>query len=404
MRVNNGGVGYAHIPSSSTPKNYWADYEDYFSKWSKSFASSEQKRNFKKKVKDAAFATMTPVDVKITIEPTTFFKRRRLAVNVNEKDLSKYNKTTVVNKIIELYDKVPFNSDIIDDGIIKYLSIWDENIAKYKTEGVAVPDLLASINQYDAGTITYADLRKLFRNLSDAEKKQNIGWQSEGWYKGWGKVWTKVPFADRTLYNKNLRVIQSRVKLRDTVSNEESLRRGKKINRNFINWSSYKPLISKTVESPKKKKIFFILDCSWSMGPWKSPSDPSHQAVSFAAACVNSWVFDCSHVIYHSSSGWENCIKPIKKWELFNLAWGSEGFEYIDDNLNKEWLQGVDYIVALTDLQIGSSAEQGLADYLKKGKRHLIMSFAWKGTLKGMNVRQITKTSDMINAIVTLVS
>lgn len=383
--------------------NNWKDYSSYFDRWAWSYASAEKKRELKQLFKTKSYEAMTPIDIKVTSQPTEFFKKRRMSINIKEDELSLYNKPTVVDKIIQLYEKVPFNSDLIDSSIIDYLAVGKTQVVHYRKDWLDEQELIKEINDYDKGIITYSDLRKLFKSFRSEQLKCNIGWDSDNIYKWWWTVWSKVVFRDRNLYNRNLRIIQSKIKLRDFTTNEESLRRGKKINRNFINWTSYKPLISKTVEWQKKKKLFFILDCSWSMGSSTNVSDPSHQAISFAAACINSWVFDCSHIIYHSDSWWENCIKQIKKWELFNLSGCSEGFEKIEDNLEKDWLNWVDYIVTLTDLCIGSNAQQWLYDYLSKGKRHLIMSFKNKWTIKGMNVRTIAKSSDLINSLTTLV-
>lgn len=383
--------------------NYWGDYEGFFKSYEATYASAEKRRKFKTAVQERAAETYNPIEVRVNQSATSFFKRQRMTVNINEKDLNKYNKKDIINKIVDMYDKIPYNSDIIDNAIIQYATIKSSEFWKYLKEGKVQSDVQTAIEEYDNWTITYAQLRDNFRPLTPKEK-QEIGAMSDNVYKWGWSVGTYVKFSDKSTYSKNLKIIQSRVVLRDTILFEESYRKGKRINRNFVTWNSLKALVWKTVESQKKKKIFFILDCSWSMGGGNNIDDPSHKAISFAAAVVNSWKFDCDHVIYHSSWGWENCAPRIKKWDLFNLSWGSEWFEHVDDNLNREWLQWVDYIVALTDLQICSQAEQGLADYLKKGKRHLIMSFAGAWTLKGMNVRCIKKTSDMINSLVTLCS
>lgn len=387
-------------------QSYWSDYSWYFDKWASSFASSEEKREFKNSLKTKSLEKMTPIDVRVSSNDTSFIKRRRMNVNIKESDISLYKWDDKVSKIVELYDKIPFNSDLIDDGIIKYLVGWVLWVAQFadKDKIKKPEDILPLIKQYDNGAMTYSELRSYFRPLTKKEKDSELFAPSSNQWKWWGVVWDYVPIDDQELYKKNLRIIQSRIKLRDTILHEESMRKGKRINRNFITWSSLKPLINRSVQSQRKKKIFFILDCSGSMQSGCLARDPSHKAISFAAACVNSWVFDCSHVIYHSDGWWENVHKRIVKGEIFNYYGGCEWFEQIDDNLNKEWLQWVDYIVVLTDLCIGSSAEQGLADYLHKGWKHMIMSFKNKGTIKGINVRTIEKSSDMINALVTLTS
>lgn len=383
----------------------WGWYSSYYDSYLSQFASTEERRKFKKKVKDISTENFVPIDIRTWFGATEFFKRRRLTININEKEISKY--VGKEKEIVDIYDKLPYNSDYIDNIVaIEMLRKDDESLKKIwefkqKDASFDAPHMRDMIDNYKNWKETYANVRAMFRKLTP--KESELFAPSWWWFNGTGKVGNMVKFSSKGLYLKNIRIIQSRIKLRDYTLHEESLRKGKRINRNFINGSSYKPLVSKTTLSQKRKKLFFILDCSGSMGSGNNVTDPSYQAISFAAAAVNSWLFDCDHVIYHSSSGWANVIKDIKKWDLYNLAWWSEGFEHLPDNLDKQWLAWVDYIVALTDLCIWSDAEQGLHDYLKSWRKHMVLSFQNKWTLKWMNVRTIKKTSDMLNALVTLV-
>jgi mannose-6-phosphate isomerase class I len=76
----------------------------------------------------------TPIEVRVNQSATSFFKRQRMTVNINEKDLTKYNKKEVINKIVEMYDKIPYNSDIIDNSIIQYVTIKSSEFGKYLKE------------------------------------------------------------------------------------------------------------------------------------------------------------------------------------------------------------------------------------------------------------------------------
>lgn len=395
-----GKWGWGYYSSSYT----WNDYSSYFDKWSKQYWLSEDRRKFKLDVRKEALNTYTPIDVRVVSSSTSIFKRNKMQVDINEQDLKYYNSPIKIKKLIEFYDKIPYNSDYIDGLITQQAVGWNlapALIEKYKADSsINWSKIQNAIKDYDEGKITYAKLRELFRPLTSKEKCDMFA-DSDNMYKGWGNVWDKIPI-DKDQYEKNKRIIQSKIKLRDIIDTEESFRKWKRINRNFINWSSLKPLMSKSIEGQKKKKIMFILDCSGSMEAWKSNNDPSYKAVSFVSACVNSWIFDISQVIYHSSWGWENCIEDIRKENLYNLYGGSEGFEKIDDNLNPDWVKSCDFAVCLTDLCIWGSAEQGLYDYLHKAKKHMVLSFQNNGTIKGMNVRTIDSPQSMVNALVSL--
>lgn len=406
-----GGVG--GWGKSKKKKSYssssWNDYSGYFSKWEDYYKIAEKRREYKKDVNDYALSSYTPIDVRVGIgKSPSIFKRNRMTIDIPEDRLSEFNTKEKIKKIVDFYDKIPYNSDIIDSIVVEQVITWKRNANitafvnpdKIKASADLV-NIDKAIKGYDAGTTTYAELRTWFRELTSKEKADLFADSDNMWYGG-NDVWPRKNITNRDLYNQNLRIIQSKIKLRDTIEVEESFRKGKRINRNFINWSSIKPLVSKTVDAKKKKKIMFILDCSGSMQGGTNKDDPSHKAISFAAAAVNSWIFDVEQVIYHSSSGWRNCIREIKKWGLFNLQGWSEGFERIDDNLQADWIKSCDFAVALTDLCIDSSAQQGLYDYLHKAKKHMVLSFQNSGTIKGMNVRTVDSPQTMINALVSL--
>jgi hypothetical protein len=248
-------------------------------------------------------------------------------------------------------------------------------------------------------------LKKCF-NMSDFNKswEVNIFWKSKWWYSGWVKVGTKRTLSSQEWRKKVLKILHSKIKPQAITLKEESLRKGKKINKSFINKTSYKPLISKSVEQPKKKNLFLIVDCSWSMWYANDIWDPAEKALSFIAWTFDSNLFNINHVIMHSNSGWENVAPEFNKGNFFSYSGNSEWFEALDDNLEDSRLQWIDYVLAITDLEIWSRAEQWLYNYLKKGKKHLVLSFQNKWTLKWMNVRCIQSWMDMINAFATITS
>lgn len=402
-----GWVGKSKKKSYSSSS--WDDYSGYFSKWEDYYKIAENRRKYKKDINDYALESYTPIDVRVWVSITpSIFKRNRMTIDIPESRLKEFSSKEKVKKIVDLYDKIPYNSDLIDSFIVEQIVTWKRannlpsfvNPDKVKSASDIV-NIDNAIRWYDSGVTTYAELRTWFRPLTSTEKCEQFA-DSDNMWKWWGVVWHRKNFSDRDTYNRNIRIIQSKIKLVDTIEVEESFRKGKRINRNFLNWSSIKPLMSKTVNAKKKKKIMFIIDCSGSMNSGASPDDPSHKAISFAAAAVNSWIFNVEQVIYHSSGWWQNCIREIRKGELFNLYGWSEWFERIDDNLNSDWVKSCDYAVCLTDLCIGSYAEQWLYDYLHKAKKHMVLSFLNSWTIKGMTVRTVDSPQTMINALVSL--
>lgn len=377
--------------------SYWSDI---YSKYSSTFSTAAERRDFKKKVNEEARKKMFPINVKTGQNWTSFFKTRKMTINVSSSDFEKLKGKE--SQLVSMYEKLPYNSDVIDSEAIKFYLWITSNVWNYLNW--THKDSAGQIKKYFEWMINYSEFRSMFKDISHEKDSENQDWQSEWGYKWWWEVGYYNQITNLNLYKKNLRVIQSKIRPRDITSHEESLRKGKRINPNFIKWTSYKPLRDRTVEKSRKKKIFFILDCSWSMWNWTSVSTPLHKWISFIAAAVNSWVFECNHVIYHSDEGWENVAKRIKKWEIFALQWWAEWFEVIDENLERDWLQGVDYIVTVTDLNIWTEAERWLYEYLSKWKKHLILSFAKAWTLRWMNVRRIKDSSQMIQSLVTMTS
>ena len=142
-RVSNGysssGNGYTSswgYTPSTPPKtyNYWGDYAGYFKAYEATYDSAEKRRKFKTALQERSQEMYTPIEVRVNQSATSFFKRQCMTVNINEKDLTKYNKKEVINKIVEMYDKIPYNSDIIDNSIIQYVTIKSSEFGKYLKE------------------------------------------------------------------------------------------------------------------------------------------------------------------------------------------------------------------------------------------------------------------------------
>jgi len=365
------------------------------------FAINEKKRKFKTAVKKKALELYTPVNTVVNEQDTHFYKKRRMSVSVKKDELSKYNKANVIDKMIRGYDKIPFNSDMIDSAMFKnFLNPNDRNVESFLKEGVDILKAVSIIKDYFSDKVTYKEAREHFRMPTSSEKKQwntNIA-NATPTKMGKMNPWSEVP---KDIYNRTLKLIRSKIKLRDIVDTEENLRKGKRINRSFINKTSYKPLISKTINSQKKKKIFVLIDGSGSM--WIRHCSPAYEAWAFAAGLHDSWQFDVQHVIWHNTDWWIDVIGDIKKWKRDIYLWGGEWFTSLEDNIPSEFLADVDYVLVLTDLNIDETSQEWLVSFIKH-KKNMILSFDKAWDLKGMNVRQIREGKDMVNALSTLVS
>ena len=387
----NGGGGYAD----------WSNYSGYFEKYESMFAINEKKREFKTAVKNKALELYTPVNVVVNDQPTHFYKKRRMSVSVKKGELTKYNKADIIEKMIKGYDKIPFNSDVIDNAIFKrHLNSSDDGVKTFLKDWVDVPTANNAIRSYFEDKITYKQMKDHFRVPTSKEKAQWSTQIANATPTKMGNMRSRQE-VPKEIYNRTLKLIRSKIKLRDIVDTEENLRKGKRINRSFINKTSYKPLISKTVSSQKKKKLFVLIDASGSM--WNKDCHPANEAWAFAAGLVDSWQFDVEHIIWHNTSWWTDVIGDVKKWKRDIYLGGGEWFSSLEDNIPSEFLEGVDYVLVLTDLCIDETSQQWLYDFIKH-KKNMILSFERAWDLKGMNVRQIKEGKDMVNALGTLVS
>lgn len=386
--------------NSNKKSNWWDNFSwgNFSFSWAK---TQEEKRTFKKNIAQKWLEAYIPAEARINMQETSFMKRRKLIVNINDKEFNQYKWKE--QEIIDAFDKIPYDSDLMDSEMLKTKITWNvgPQLERMLWEWISKSDAIRLINDYYNWKITHSEVRKNFKKPEPWESKRFA--ESWGWYSWFWIVGSRIPL-NKDQYNKNIKLIKSKIVFHDIIRKEENLRTWKRINRKFINWLSYKPLTTKEVDKVNKKKLLIIQDCSGSMDSWRGSNDPSYLWASFSAACANSWVFDMEHIIFHSSSGWKNVAKDFKKWELYNLYWWAEWFEALDDNLSPEYLNWVDYIVVVTDLCIWSDAEQWLYDYLTRGKKHMILSFQRAGTMKGLNVRQIKNSNDMVNALFSLVS
>lgn len=371
---------------------------NYFSRFTDKEKIREWKKRFIKQAEKSFMAVR--VNVSPLYETPKFWRANRYVVNVWPEFITKFSSKDDIKKIVHCLSLIPKQSHEVHwRMVVAYLynNAWILKWCKYASSAI-----LNLVKDYFEGRIIYEEVMKNFMSL-DGWGEANVWGSSSGKYKGWVKVWKYQPVDDLDLYKEALKKMTKNFVKQARAEFTPSIREGKRINRGYIEWTSYKPLLSKTINTWKKSKVVVIHDCSGSMGDANmGTNEPAYKAVSFIGALVNSWVVDVQHVVYHSEYGFEDVVDTIKKWDIHHLQWCAEGFQFLDDNLPSEWVKDCDFVVVTTDLEYSKEAEEGLYEYVSRAPAHLILSFKNTWTLNGLNVRKVSTIKDMMGAVVSL--
>lgn len=394
--------------------NYWASYFSSFASW---FADKEKIRKLKESISKKAIENFIPVNVNISGQTSSISKRFKFLIDIANSDVSKYT-DDVVDKIPNAFNKTPYNASPVWNLILKNHLYNDAEIKKFTDD---YPWFKKASDEYFAwvdGAWNMLSWVELQQKLEEAmgkldqwkvrayEKKETEQRKinEDGTMKSFSEIWDERKLQDKTLSNKFLALIKSKIHISDLTEKEESISKWKRINRNYVTGTSYKPLVNKQTHKKSKKKLFFIVDCSGSM--WDVNSirrSPSHMSVSFLDALNKSDIFEIPYIYFHSDTWFGNVAKKFAR-EPFGCEWWCEWFENIDINLNPAELSECDYVITLTDLDIWTSAQQWLYDFLKKSKKHLIISFNRSWDLNWMNVRTVKEPHQIVNSLLTILN
>lgn len=403
-----------------TSYNYFSDYSSF--DWSSFWDSFEQKQkinDFKEDIKKSFSEKYVACNPYVWYWPTQISKKNKVFLNINKDNFKHYNTKNIKNKIINWYDKIPLSWWLIWNLIYSaYINgkkyIWDT--ASYFWNSFEIFDnevwwwdynkTIDIINDFFDWKIDYTELMK---NISEdnlkriEEEMQQAGINPDWTMKSNQNIWSKTTLSNYSLSNKFQKLIKSKINISDIVKKESSLRKWKRLNRLFLEKRDYKPLINKQVTQKVKKKIFFIVDCSWSMWSLNYESSAAYPVVSFLDALIKTNLFDITKIIYHSDSGYWD-VKNDFLIEPHFRTWCWEWFEDISTNLDPLDLVWVDYIVTLTDLCIWSQAQDWLYNYLKQWKKHLVLSFERSWDINWMNVKTIDKDKpeQIIDSLLTI--
>lgn len=373
---------------------------DWSSVYSKS-SSREEIREMKEKLSDICNKKYIPIKINCSWlhQTPTFWRLNRVIINVSPellKDWTSNNKQT--ERLVRALEKLPPNSHLIHSHWV--LSYMHENHRLLKW--TICSDERAYKNYvvpYFEGSITYEEIISQFRNPTDEEINPNVWGKSLGEF-SWGReVWNLQIMRNTDAYKTAIKLMGKKFVKQSRAEFTESIRWGSRINPNYLNKTSYKPLLVKSIAKAKVPKVMFILDCSGSMGLVNYAINPSHKAVSLMSAMINSWVCETTHAVYHSDRGWRDMAWKIKAWTLAYYSGCGDWFDFIDDNLPSDWVKNVDYVIALTDLEYEENAQWGLLDYLKRAPAHLVLSFKNTPKVDWINAVVVDRIEDMVKAV-----
>lgn len=375
---------------------------DWASVYSQS-SSRDEIRKMKEKLSEVCNKKYIPIKVMCSnmYTDTTFWRMNRVVLNTNPETLKRWlDSKELTARLVLALSKLPVNSHMIHSRwAMSYIEqkpfyiagfLWGNNMRAY--DDYIVP--------YFEWSKPYEEVIRQFMNPDESELHPNVWGRSAGEFSGGMEVGNLQVLDDNSTYKAALKMLGKKFVKQSRAEYTESIRGGSRINPNYLNKTSYKPLLVKSIAQAKVPKVMFILDCSGSMGNANGYSkNPSHQSVSFMAAMINGGVCEATHAVYHSDRGWRDMAPRIKKGELTYYGGSGDGFDYIDDNLPSDWVKWVDYVIALTDLEYEENAQWGLLDYLKRAPAHLVLSFKNTPKVDWINAVVVKKVEDMVKAV-----
>lgn len=463
----NWGTNYnSHSLSPSRTFNTY-DYSDMWNKFSWSIVSNENRILLKKNFQKISLERLSPWKVTVASmskidDLVTVYKNKKSFISVGSNLVKKVSEEKNLNAIFDsVIDIMPMQTDAVDTMIASYWAnlLMAKDPKKFRFQSDYLYSLFDKLTDSKVPTkdfeetaykffidksIGLQELKNMFPELStlteDAKKEvDTLMSLLTKWESGWNPIsehgkkqkkekesnskeishnvfnwfWRFVPLTKcwyrdtNNLYGRAVQAMRSKFKPRDIVSKEASLNKGKRINRSFLTWMSYKPLQAKVVEEYKRKKLLIICDSSWSM----SSSNIAWVAGAFIKALVDVNIFQIDHIIKHSSSFVHDYLYDYKKldstlWHVYyNSDGGWEWFESLDDNIDVRYVKDADYVIVITDLNYSEPAEEWLHRMLQRSKKHMVLVFGdRKWTIKWMNTRNIETIDNMINAVTTILA
>lgn len=232
--------------------------------------------------------------------------------------------------------------------------------------------------------------------VKDKEWKENPN--ATTWW--WSSAFQLIPI-DLQACMQIWQSIKNKIKIPDMIRlKEQSTRKWQRINRNFVNQTSYKPLQNQYDYKVKPKTALAVLDSSGSMC-----GDIHINAQNFMEWLKMSGIFTTN--CYYSSN---YCIYKSDQKNALRASW-SEGFEHLLQRLEIAWedYSGYDYIFVFTDLNIGINELNELNTMLK-GKKHILFNFnrsgdvnSYKESYPDLKIIQSFEVNAMIQTLINYV-
>ena len=315
---------------------------------------------------------------------------------------SEVTKAKDVKTIVSFAEQTE-NLGIVDLGIVDWFimqMLYFGNPEQYTTDAkwneIWPKEAMLSKDNYEL-------YRAYLNKKLDAEIKKQ---QQENWKRGqhWGWVWAKktIPLKKERIDKLKEEMLMRLTSPRDIFQREASLRKGKRINRNFVYGLSYKPLMQEQTEKVKKKKVLNIVDGSGSM--WINQKDPIFVGWEFMYALSETGLFDCENFFSQTQT--------LSRWDDFQLycySWW-EWFADMPARLVDMWVNvnDFDYVFVFTDCCIDTRCKNALNEMLSK-KKHILFCCEernWdymREDYPALKIVDVKTTADMVNNLVSYV-
>lgn len=236
---------------------YYYDYSKILGKFSGFNDTYKKKREFKKDFEKLIKKSRKPISIKVGASLTNIFKTRKMQVSVSNKDIDKFEEKKDV--VISAFDKIPMNAKAFYGKALQYLITEDSNCLKeYISKGTDFSCIPQVINNFFEWKITNSEFEKYFKVPDDLdENSTSVDWRAL--FEGGGKVGARCDAEDPTEYNKMKNAISSLITPTELNDKEESIKKGKKINPNFIKKHLGSHLLTKRLKQNKKRNSLLLL-------------------------------------------------------------------------------------------------------------------------------------------------
>ncbi len=396
---------------AKTKSSYWSNFGTTFASYEWVFEKKEKRMKLQKSLKELSIERSLPVNFHLGNLNQSI--QKSFSANVNLSDATVKTLASSKQKqarLLDAIERLPMKPTLLQKELFEASILgWKEMHFRYSWP-VDFDETIKQTRSYFEDWIgSLAEIESRFSENSETkrEKARQASAMEEG-SECQGNIIDWLRNADPTLWKTLAKKISSKFYFPNIVDREANMRKGKRINRWFLEGNSQKPLIARSVHAPTKKKLMIIIDGSGSMSRyWNGELTMYSNAKlssAFSYGLMHSGLFNITHTIIHSEYGWANISNRLKKWEVPYFYNNWEGFENIDTTLPSSWAKDADYVLFLTDLCIGEDSQTGMKKFLQSSGKHMILSFESAWQLQWLNVKQVNNFEDMLNGVARLLA